>query len=87
MFDFSRLNSVADITRIHAKERPGGIALDFNDRITTYGQLDERTNRVAQGLIEAGAAPGARVGYIGKNIDRYFEVLLGAFKSRAVIVA
>ena len=86
MFDFSRLKSVADIPRIHAKERPDAVALDFNDRITTYAQLDERTNRVAQGLIAAGAKPGARVGYLGKNIDRYFEVLLGAFKARAVIV-
>ena len=86
MFDFSRLKSVADIPRIHAQERPDAVALDFNDRVTTYGELDERTSRVAQGLIAAGASPGARVGYIGKNVDRYFEVLLGAFKARAVIV-
>jgi fatty-acyl-CoA synthase len=86
MFDFSRLESVADIPRIHAKERPNAVALDFNDRVTTYAELDTRTSRVAQGLIAAGAAPGARVGYLGKNIDRYFEVLLGAFKARAVIV-
>jgi acyl-CoA synthetase (AMP-forming)/AMP-acid ligase II len=86
MFDFSRLESVADIPRIHAKERPNAVALDFNDRVTTYAELDSRTSRVAQGLIAAGAAPGARVGYLGKNIDRYFEVLLGAFKARAVIV-
>jgi acyl-CoA synthetase (AMP-forming)/AMP-acid ligase II len=86
MFDFSRLKSVADIPRIHAKEQPDAVALDYNDRITTYAELDERTNRVAQGLIAAGARPGARVGYLGKNIDRYFEVLLGAFKARAVIV-
>jgi acyl-CoA synthetase (AMP-forming)/AMP-acid ligase II len=86
MFDFSRLKSVADIPRIHAKERPDAVALDYNDRTTSYAQLDERTNRVAQGLIAAGATPGARVGYLGKNVDRYFEVLLGAFKARAVIV-
>ncbi|MGH6871628.1 MAG: long-chain-fatty-acid--CoA ligase [Rhizomicrobium sp.] len=86
MFDFSRLKSVADIPRVHAKERPGGIALDFNDRITTFGELDARSSRVAQGMIAAGAVPGARVGYLGKNVDRYFEVLLGAFKARAVIV-
>jgi acyl-CoA synthetase (AMP-forming)/AMP-acid ligase II len=86
MFDFSRMKSVADIPRIQARERPNAVALDFNDRVTTYAQLDERTNRVAQGLIAAGAKPGTRVGYLGKNIDRYFEVLLGAFKARAVIV-
>ena len=86
MFDFSRLKSVADITRIHAKDRPNATALDFNDRITTYAQLDERTNKVAQGLIAAGCGPEARVGYLGKNCDRYFEVLLGAVKAKAAIV-
>ncbi len=86
MFDFSRLDSVADIPRVHAREQPNAVALDFNNRTTTYGELDTRTSQVAQGLIAAGAAPGARVGYLGKNVDRYFEVLLGAFKARAVIV-
>lgn len=81
-----RLNSVADIPRLHAKERPQAVALDFNGRVTTYGQLDERASRVAQGLIALGQKPGARVGYLGKNSDRYFEVLFGAFKARAVIV-
>jgi len=86
MFDFLRLQSVADISRIHAKDRPDAVALDFRDRTTTYGELDHRTNRVAQGLIGLGQKPGARIGYLGKNCDRYFEVLLGAFKARAVVV-
>jgi fatty-acyl-CoA synthase len=86
MFDFSRLRSVADISRVHAAERPDAVALDFNDRVTTYRQLDERASRVALGLIGLKQKPGARVGYLGKNCDRYFEVLLGAFKARAVIV-
>jgi fatty-acyl-CoA synthase len=83
---YERLGSVADIPRLHARERPDAIALDFNGRLTTYGQLEERSNRVAQGLISLGQKPGARVGYLGKNCDRYFEILLGAFKARAVIV-
>ena len=86
MFDFSRLKSVADISRVHAEERPDAPALDFNDRVTTYRQLDDRASHVAQGLIALNQKPGARVGYLGKNSDRYFEVLLGAFKARAVIV-
>jgi fatty-acyl-CoA synthase len=86
MFDFSRLRSVADISRFHAMQRPDATALDFRDRITTYGQLDERASRVAQGLIGLGQRPSARVGYLGKNCDLYFEVLLGAFKARNVVV-
>jgi fatty-acyl-CoA synthase len=86
MVDFSRLKSVADISRIHAADRPDAVALDFNGRETTFGEIDVRASRVAQGLIGLGQKPGARVGYLGKNTDRYLEVLLGAFKARAVIV-
>ncbi|HVV65211.1 MAG TPA: long-chain-fatty-acid--CoA ligase [Rhizomicrobium sp.] len=86
MFDFSQLASAADISRIQARDRPDSIALDFRDRLTTYAELDLRANQVAQGLLALGAAPGARIGYLGKNCDRYFEGLLGAFKARAVIV-
>lgn len=86
MSDLERLDSVADIPRLHAAERPDAIALDFNGRLTTYAELDERTSRVAQGLIALGQGPGARIGYLGKNCDRYFELLLGAFKARAVTV-
>ncbi len=86
MSDSGRLTSVADISRLHAAERPGAVALDFDDRLTTYSEWDERASRVAQGLIGLGQAPGARVGYLGKNCDRYFEVLMGAFKAKAAIV-
>ncbi|HEY1707865.1 MAG TPA: long-chain-fatty-acid--CoA ligase [Rhizomicrobium sp.] len=86
MFDFSRIQSVADVTRIHAQDRPDAVALDYNDRLTTFRELDERASRVAQGLIGFGQKPDARIGHIGKNNDLYFEMLLGAFKARAVVV-
>ncbi len=83
---YERLGSVADIPRLHAKERPDAVALDFNGRLTSYAELDARSNRVAQGLIGLGQHPGARVGFLGKNSDRYFEILFGAFKAKAAIV-
>ncbi len=49
-------------------------------------ELDERASRIAQGMIALKQNKGARVGYLGKNCDRYFEVLLGAFKARTVVV-
>src|SRR5436190_20203578 len=86
MIDFSRVKSVADITRVQAADRGDAVAVEFNGRTTTYRELDERASRVAQGLIEFGQKPGARIGYLGKNMDRYYEVLFGAFKARAVVV-
>jgi acyl-CoA synthetase (AMP-forming)/AMP-acid ligase II len=81
-----RLDCVADISRLHARERPDSVALDFKDRLTTYAELDERASRVANGLLSMGQPPGARIGYLGKNLDRFWEVVLGTFKSRTAIV-
>ncbi|MDE2353047.1 MAG: AMP-binding protein, partial [Alphaproteobacteria bacterium] len=86
MSALAEVRSVADIPRVQARLRPDAVALDFHDRLTTYGELDERASRVAQGLIALGQQPDARIGYLGKNCDRYFEVLLGAFKAKGVIV-
>ena len=81
-----RLDSVADISRLHAKERPDAIALDYRDRLTTYGELDQRASRVANGLLGEHQGPGARIGYVGKNLDRFWEVVLGCYKSRTALV-
>lgn len=81
-----RLDSVADISRLHAKERPDAIALDYRDRLTTYGELDQRASQVANGLLGEHQGPGARIGYVGKNLDRFWEVVLGCYKSRTALV-
>ncbi len=86
MFDREHINSVADITRRQARMQPDAVAQVFEGRVTTYGQLDERSNRVAQGFIAEGCKPDARIGFIGKNSDRYFEMLHGAFKAKTVVV-
>lgn len=82
----ARLENVADISRLHARERPDAIALDFKDRLTTYAELDLRASQVANGLIAMRQLPGARIGYLGKNLDRFWDVVLGAFKSRTAVV-
>ncbi|MEX3941870.1 fatty acid--CoA ligase [Paraburkholderia sp. BR10937] len=78
------MTTLAEIARLHAQHRPHDVALSFDVRETTYGQFDARTNQVANALIGAGVAPGQRVAYLGKNCDRYFEVLFGAAKAGAV---
>ncbi len=86
MFDLDALHSLADITRIQAKARPAEIAHVFEDRITSFGELDARASRIANGLIALGAKPHSRIGYIGMNSDRYFETVYGCFKANAVLV-
>lgn len=56
-----------------------------SDRLT-YGQLDERANRLADVLRERGVGVGDRVALSMRNGHEYLEAMLAAFKLRAVPV-
>ncbi|MEO5874964.1 MAG: AMP-binding protein [Streptosporangiaceae bacterium] len=55
-------------------------------RPATYGDLMERSDRVADRLVAAGLRPGDRVGYVDRNATEYFELLFGVAKAGAVLV-
>lgn len=86
MFDAERIKCVADVTRAQAAVRPDAVAQVFEGRETTYAELDRRASQVAQALIADGCKPDSRIGFMGKGSDRYFEMLYGAFKAKAVVV-
>jgi len=52
----------------------------------TFAGLDERANRVADGLAARGVSCGDRVGIHLRNHPEHLEVMLAAFKLRAVPV-
>lgn len=72
--------------RRHAVERGDATALRFGAEAVTYGELEQRARRVANGLVAAGVRPGDRVAYLGKNTLSYLEYFLGAARARAVLV-
>jgi acyl-CoA synthetase (AMP-forming)/AMP-acid ligase II len=80
------IHVLADIPRIQARAQPRTTAQIFRDRATNYAELDQHANQVANGLIALGCRPGTRIGYLGKNSDLYFELLLGALKANVVLV-
>ncbi|MEO8714962.1 MAG: long-chain-fatty-acid--CoA ligase [Acetobacteraceae bacterium] len=86
MASFDQTGVLADVFRAQARKRPGTTAQVFRDRVTTYAELDRRASQVANGLIALGARPGTRIGYLGKNSDLYFELLLGSLKANVVLV-
>ncbi|MEQ8662905.1 MAG: long-chain-fatty-acid--CoA ligase [Gammaproteobacteria bacterium] len=86
MFDLENIRSVADVPRLQARQRPHATAQIFAGRETTYADFDRHTSQVANALIAAGVGRQARVGYLGKNSDYYFELLFGACKANAVVV-
>jgi acyl-CoA synthetase (AMP-forming)/AMP-acid ligase II len=60
------------------------VALSVGDRRLTYGQLEERANRLANWMIDQGVQAGDHVGLYLTNGTEYLEAMLAAFKLRAV---
>ena len=52
----------------------------------TYGQLEERANRLAHHLLAQGIGPGDHLGVYGSNSVEWIEATLAAYKVRAVPV-
>ncbi|GAA1301603.1 acyl-CoA synthetase [Planotetraspora silvatica] len=77
-------SGIADLLRSSASRSPGSPVVTGDGRALTYGELAERSDRVAAAL--ARLAPGSRVGYVDRNATEYFELLFGAAKAGVVLV-
>jgi long-chain acyl-CoA synthetase len=77
---------VADVVRKMAASRPGAVAISHGDRGVSYAELDERSNRLAQALLAAGAGPGSRIGHLDRSAPEVVELLVAVSKIGAVAV-
>jgi long-chain acyl-CoA synthetase len=77
---------VADVIRGHAAQRPGAVALRQGERELAYGDLDERSSRLAQALLARGVRAGTRVAYLDRSAPEVVELLFAASKVGAVLV-
>jgi len=77
---------VADVIRRHAAERPEVVALRQGARELSYGDLGERSNRLAQALLARGVRAGTRVAYLDRSAPEVIELLFAASKAGAVLV-
>ncbi len=78
--DHSTINELFDAQALRS---PDATALIFEDQTMSYGTLLEKSNQLANYLIELGVVPGMRVGV---SINRSFEMviaLLGIMKAGA----
>ena len=80
------LRDLSELIRYHAAIRPERVAMTFESRQTTFGQLDRRASRVANGLLAACSTVQARVAILDKSSDLFFELWFGAAKARDVLV-
>lgn len=69
-----------------AARHPGRTALVEGERSVGYGELDARTDRLAQALSARGAGHGDRVAILARNCIAYIETEIAAAKLGAISV-
>jgi acyl-CoA synthetase (AMP-forming)/AMP-acid ligase II len=73
-----------DILSIASAIVPERAAITFDDRITTFGELAARANRLANALAERGVEAGDRVAVIDVNTPRHLELYFAAARLDAI---
>lgn len=76
---------LSDVSRRNAAVRPDAVAIQCEDRLLTYGELERRSTRAAAMLAEMGVEPGRRIAWLGRSSEVFFELLFGAAKARACL--
>ncbi|TDD79762.1 Pls/PosA family non-ribosomal peptide synthetase [Actinomadura rubrisoli] len=72
--------------RLRAEGRGDRLAVDAGDLALTYGELDERANRLARHLLARGVRPGDRVGLLFDGAVRSYVGMLAVLKVNAAYV-
>jgi acyl-CoA synthetase (AMP-forming)/AMP-acid ligase II len=75
-----------DVMRNHAKWRKNKTALICNDQRMTWGEFNDRINRLANGLIRLGLRKGDKVSMLMTNSIEMVEIIFGTIKAGGVIV-
>jgi acyl-CoA synthetase (AMP-forming)/AMP-acid ligase II len=78
--------TVPFLLRERAVERPDGSLLVCDDDVLTYAQADERSARLARGLLAAGVGKGTHVGILHPNGSEFVVSWLAAARIGAVSV-
>ncbi|MGD9505171.1 MAG: long-chain-fatty-acid--CoA ligase [Syntrophobacteraceae bacterium] len=65
---------------------PDREALIFNGKVYTFGELNERSNRLANSMLGLGVEQGDRVGVLMYNSNEFLEIYFAASKIGAVLV-
>jgi fatty-acyl-CoA synthase len=72
--------------RDRARTTPARVAIDFRDAVTTYAELDERSERLAAGLVEAGLSRGDRVATLTGASAEHVVVFFACAKAGLILM-
>lgn len=78
--------TAADLLETPARVNPDKAAIIFEGVTTTYRELEEGANRVANALIEMGLEEGDRVAVQVENRPEFVEIFIGILRAGGVMV-
>ena len=78
--------NLATILEESTARNPDKVAIILDDFKLTYAQLNAAANQVANGLREAGIAPGERVGMMLPNVPQFPIIYFGILKAGCIAV-
>ena len=77
---------VGAMLRAHARRHPDKTAVILGEDQLTFAELDARSDRIANALLDRGVKPGERViVYVGNSLA-LVELIAGVWKSGAILV-
>ncbi len=80
------VTTLGELARLNSAVHSTKEAMLFEGRSTSYGEFDGLSNQVANGLLQEDVGFGARVAFMGKTSDLFFQIVFGCAKSGAVPV-
>jgi fatty-acyl-CoA synthase len=78
-------STIGSLFRARVVLHPDAIALDDGARTVTYADLNERVNRLANGLTGLGVGRGDRVAVLSENRIEYLEAVLASAKIGSIL--
>ncbi len=75
-----------DILKFWAAERPNTVAVEQEDRVTTFAETELLTRQLIALLQAHGVGKGDRIAWLGKNSDRHCLLYMAAARMGAVMV-
>lgn len=77
---------LGEILDRNARRHPDKVALVFEGKRYTFAHLQDRVNRLANGLLSLGAQKGDRVAVLAQNCSEYVEVYCAAARAGVATV-
>ncbi len=78
--------NIGEIITVNASKYPNKLALKDRKQQLTFNELNERTNKLANGFLKSGISKGDKVAILSNNSIEFMEVYIAAAKGGFIIV-